>query len=56
VWWYIPLIPGLRKLRQEDEKFEADLGHIVRPCPKKHKQNITEEWSFERDLSYGILY
>jgi hypothetical protein len=27
VWWYIPVIPTLGRLRQEDLKFEASLGY-----------------------------
>jgi hypothetical protein len=26
VWWYIPVIPALGKLRQEDHEFKANLG------------------------------
>jgi hypothetical protein len=29
VWWYMYIILALRKLRQEDHKFEASLGYIV---------------------------
>jgi hypothetical protein len=28
-WWYIPVIPALRKLRQEDHKFDARLGYEI---------------------------
>jgi hypothetical protein len=30
----MPVIPALRKLRQEDQVFKASLGHTVRPCLK----------------------
>jgi hypothetical protein len=28
----MPVIPRLRRLRQEDNKFEVSLGYIVRIC------------------------
>jgi hypothetical protein len=33
-WWYIPIIPALRRPGQEDHKLEASLGYIVRACLK----------------------
>jgi hypothetical protein len=32
------VIPGLRKLRQEDLKFEASLGYVVKLSQKKKKK------------------
>jgi hypothetical protein len=31
-WWDTPVIPALRRLRQEDHKFEVNLDYIARPC------------------------
>jgi hypothetical protein len=31
------LIPVFKRLRQEDHKFEANLGYIVRTCLEKEK-------------------
>jgi hypothetical protein len=30
MWWLIPVIPALRRLRQEDYEFEASLSYIIR--------------------------
>jgi hypothetical protein len=30
VWWCIPVIPALERLRQEDFEFKPSLGHIGR--------------------------
>jgi hypothetical protein len=38
-WWYVPMIPALRWLRQEDCKLEAS---IVSPC-LKNKQKPTKK-------------
>jgi hypothetical protein len=43
VKWYTPIIPALRRLRQEDHKFKARQGYMVTPCPNqknKTKQNL----------------
>jgi hypothetical protein len=34
VWWYTPIIPALRRLRQEDHKFKASLDYKERHYPK----------------------
>jgi hypothetical protein len=34
----VPLIPALRRLRQEDHEDKATLGYVVRPCHKQHPE------------------
>jgi hypothetical protein len=35
VWHCTPIIPALRKVRQEDCEFKASLGYTAKPCFKK---------------------
>jgi hypothetical protein len=39
--WHIPVIPALGRQRQEDHKFEANLGYIERPRPAWATQRKT---------------
>jgi hypothetical protein len=35
MWWYTLIISALKRLRQEDGKFETSLGCIIKPCLKQ---------------------
>jgi hypothetical protein len=35
----VPVIPALGRQKQEDNKFEVSLGHMLRPCLNKNKNN-----------------
>jgi hypothetical protein len=43
-WWYIPVIPALRRQRQKDHQLEVSLGYIVRPFLKKTKAGDVAQW------------
>jgi hypothetical protein len=34
----VPVIPTIRRLKQEDNEFETSLDYTVRPCLKKKKK------------------
>lgn len=36
----MPVIVALKRLRQKNLKFEANLGYLVRPCDEKPNQKI----------------
>jgi hypothetical protein len=38
VWWYIPVVPALRRWRLKDNEFEARLNYIERSCLKKNQK------------------
>jgi hypothetical protein len=37
VWWYMPVIPTLGRMKQGNLEFKARLGYIVRSCLKKSR-------------------
>jgi hypothetical protein len=52
--WYKPVIPALRKLKQEDCKFKANLGNIGRSRfkKKKKKKGVTRhQWLMSEILA-----
>jgi hypothetical protein len=34
VWWYLLIIPALRRLGQENHEFKFREGYVLRPCCK----------------------
>jgi hypothetical protein len=54
VWWHVPAISALRRLRQKDCELEARLDCMVRPGPLLRKREKESESSDrERKKSRG---
>jgi hypothetical protein len=47
MWGYIPIIPGLGRIRQENIEFEVSLGFIMKSCFKK-----TKDWRCSSVVEY----
>jgi hypothetical protein len=46
-YWHMAVIPAFKGMRQEDGKFEANLGYVVRPCLRsqnKTKKLVENNW------------
>jgi hypothetical protein len=43
-WQFMPLIPALGRLRQENGEFKASLSYKVRPCLKKPRAEDVGQW------------
>jgi hypothetical protein len=46
VWWYILVIPALRRLRQEGSEFKSSAGYTRRFCfkIKQKKERNNQIW------------
>jgi hypothetical protein len=47
----MPIIPALRRLRQESCEFEASLGYTEKPCLKKQNKKVPLNWMNKKLLS-----
>jgi hypothetical protein len=54
VWWHIAIIPAFGWLGQEDCRFEAILGYIVRPCVRKGKKKISGSFAIAPQVAKVI--
>jgi hypothetical protein len=44
VWWHIPVIPALGKLRQKDQEFEASLGYTMSSSQLElHRETLSQK-------------
>jgi hypothetical protein len=59
VWWYTPTIPALKRLRQEDYKFEVNLSYGVIPHLKTRNKKfcpLADENQPPEEHLLGIAY
>jgi hypothetical protein len=40
VWWHMPIVPTLGRLRQEDSEFKASLGYNSETLSQKNKRFV----------------
>jgi hypothetical protein len=51
VWWCTLVIPALGKLRQEDQRFKASLGYIVRIVVQLEEKQDSTHSCMEFDVA-----
>jgi hypothetical protein len=54
-WWYMSVIPALRRWRQEDCEFEACLGYIATTYLKKIAKIKLESNDIKNGNPWGII-
>jgi hypothetical protein len=55
MWWCIPVIPALGRLRQEDHEFEVTMGYTVRLCLKNSKNSSNHHYQRKKsNLNFQI--
>lgn len=54
-WWHMLVIPALRRWKQEDKEFKADLNYIVRPVSEKQSYSpMGREWRKKGRKLYNL--
>jgi hypothetical protein len=51
-WWLLLIISALRRWRQEDCKFKANLGYVERPYQRKKEKN--EGKKERREMTFTV--
>jgi hypothetical protein len=45
------VIPAIRRLKLENQKFEASLGYIARLCLRKQNKTNTDRWKIGEKMT-----
>lgn len=56
MWWHVPVIPAIGRLKQENSQLEGSLGYVVRLFKKKRKKrnNLSKQRCMGTNFNFSM--